>query len=590
LNAFYLRINRNVNSKVKLRSVRFHSLGGLDNVEENCVHICEDDNAQKFQSNGYTLFNIGTLVYKSTWHKKALELISHDLNNSIDIKSIMTDTTGQFCLIVHSAQKVFVITDKLGSFPVYKFEDNNSIHISNIFLLLARHNKVSMNYQGVAEYLSFDYCFDCTFFNEIVQLDRGAIYHCDSTLKLQQYNDYLSGIVFNKYNNLSEISSLTEEILHTNLSFLTKKIRIFADLTGGFDTRTNVTMLESMGLDFDTGICGEQRLHESNLGKAVAEILQVIYHSHIKITEKHVFINIANQHFKIGNGVPILYHSSELINYYEHIKKDFDIHITGFAGSQLFDQFIPRLSLLSSRLKPKSIFEKLLKFRNIMHSNLLSKTQYYDNLEKKIRKLFEDIGSDIHEEVATFFTLATFSKYYHGSLLGTHNIIMPVYSPFLEGNIAKLLIETSFKLKENRSIQRKLLTDLNEVVSLIMTTSGHNAHICSKFKKNPLHSPEKCVKNIIRRISYDFEPLLKLTRFIEGTINKVSPPVRMAEIDRCFWIDKVNEKWSDDMVVFEIVDRNKVSSSLRYDGYASKLQAKIIYLNRLIAESQARVN
>jgi len=574
---FYLKIRQNANANVKIFSVPYESFTNLNFIEDQCLYIFESEKAQVVQLNGYTLYNIGTLVYKNVWRKKALEHIIHDLENGEPIQSIMSDTSGQFCLIAHTINNVFVITDKLASFPIFKYQDNNTIQLSNIFMLLVTQNKVTVNYQAIAEYLCFDYCFDRTFFNEIELLEIGTFYQFGPEQKSQVYHNYLTNVQFNKYRSLDVISKKAKEIMLQNFSFLSQDDQIFADITGGFDTRMIVVMLKHMKLDFATGICGEQNLHEADIAAQVAEKLGVKFYSKIKITDKDVFCNIVDKHFKITSGVPILYHSSELINYYDQISQNFDIHVTGFAGSQLWGNFLPRLGFFSSRLKHASLLEKYFKFINIFHSKLVTENSYYENIKAKITQLFNKIGSDRHDEVASFFTTSTFSKYYHGALLGTHNTIMPIYAPFLEANFAKIMIETSFKIKDNRNIQRTLITELNEELSLLMTSHGYNANIGSERNLGE----KNILQNIVRGLIYDFDILLKFNRFLQ---RQMKSSVRLADIQRSFWIDEVKKQWSENMAIFQIIDPNKLKKHLPFDSHASKLKAKIVYLNKIIDE------
>lgn len=578
---FYLSINKREKSAIELSSVTFESFCDLDTVEQNKLYIYQDSNDQMHTSQGYTFYNIGTLSYKRAWRKKALELICHDLEKGESIQNIMQNTGGQFCLIIHRHQDVCVITDKMASFPVFKYEDPNRVNISNIFLLVAKHGHVSMDYQSIAEYLSFDYCFHSTFFNEIEHLEMGTLYQFGEESKIKQYDDYLSGLRFNKYRTLEEISQKSKEIMLQNFSFLRPKDKVFVDITGGFDTRTIAVMLNHMNLNFVGGICGEQILKEADIAAQVAEQLAVNFFDNIKITDQEKFSKILDRHFKITNGVPILYDSSELINYYEFINRNFDIHLTGFAGSQLWDNFLPRLGFFSSRLKLTALFEKYYKYKNIFDNRLMTQKRFYNDLSKKIKQLFIKIGSNRHEDVASFFTTSTFSKYYHGSLLGTHNTIMPIYAPFLEANFAKIMIETSFKIKNNRSIQRTLITELNENLSLLMTSHGFNANIRTKSNIGA----KKILRNVARGLMYDFDTLLKLQRFFQSM---KKPQPKPAQFQRSFWIDAVNYEWSDHMNIFEIIDPNKLIRHFEREDDPSRLKAKIIYINKLIDECKPR--
>lgn len=585
---FYLTIDKNAHSDVALSLSPSGPLH-FEALKYQGLHIFNDDRLQIVRSNGYAVCNIGTLIYRNNWHKRALELIFSDLIRGQTIEEILPNTRGQFCLVIHTDGKVLVITDKIGSFPIYKFEDEKSVQISNIFLLLARHNRVSINYQAIAEYLSFDYCFGDTYFNEITRLENATIYQFDPHPKKQVYDSFPSGFVFNKYSKLGEICGMVKDTLVQNLSFLTSQDRVFADLTGGLDTRTIATTLKSMNLYFETGLCGEQVLNESRLASEVAETLHVKHHSNIKITDKDLFERTVNEHFEISSGVPILYHSSELVNYYRYIRQNFDVHITGFAGSQLFDQFLPRLSFFSSKLRPESILEKTYKCKDLINSKLLSESLYYERLVEKMHGLLQRIGSDIHEEVGCLFPVSTFNKYYHGTLAATHNALIPFYCPYLESNIIRLLSETSYKLKEDRAIQRALLSELNRAVSRIMTSHAYDASIEWKGTKAKLRRFKKRVRDFSRQMAYDLRFPVMIMHTVQRFRGKRRPSIKLEEIHRAFWVDQVEREWSNDIAIFQVIDRKKMDKWLARDPYVSKLKAKILYLNRLIDECNPRI-
>jgi len=581
---FYLTLNKNTKTGIELLSWSYDSLTELSSPRRQGLYIFEDQCRQMVAANGYTLFNIGTLIYKNAWREKALESIIYDLNDGEVIQRVMASTRGQFCLIVHTTDNVYIVTDKLGSFPVYIFENDKTIQISNILLLLPKNNDVSINHQALAEYLSFSYCFDCTFFNEIRSLKMATIYRFGTERKIQVYDDIFSDVHFDKYTNLREVAGIAKETLRHNLSFLSSDEKIFVDITGGFDSRTVATILRDMNISFETGICGEQILRESDLAKRVAESLGVKFHSDIKLRDINSFRQILEQHFKINTGVPTLYHSTELINYYEHIKQEFNIHITGFGGTELTKLTLPKLSFFSSKINKKSLIQKYdYTFKDIFVTAFLTKESYYDHLKRKIDNLLQTIGSDKHNEVANFLRLSTFTRFYAGSLIGTHNIIMPSYSPFLEGNYVRLMMETSYNLKDYHKIQRTILMELDSTVSSITTSHGYNSRIGSRWRIGKFRRSKDSVKSFSRRMIYQFG-LFGTMKLLEDVMSKIKPTTTVEESQRLFWVDEVDGNWSDDMEVFDLIDRNKLNKLLVSGQEGPKLKAKILYLNRIINE------
>lgn len=588
MNFFYFVANRESRAECKVVFVPADSFVPPKRVDHPTLFVSEE-NPQTTKTGGYILSTIGTIIYKDKWGGDALDLIAKDLEKGQDLNSIMKSTRGQFCLIVYSRAGACIVTDMLGSFPVFRYEDEKGTRITNLFLSLAKYQDVTVNPQAVAEYVSFGYSLDRTFFNEISLLKRGTIYVFGTEHGRDVYCDYLSGVEFDKYSNLAEITRLAKDMFLDNFKFLSNNTRILSDLTGGFDTRTNTTLLKCVAVKaFECGICGEQNLRESELAKEIAEVLGVEHHSDIRITDRNVFNSIVEKHFLISAGIPYLYHSSELIHYYQYIERSFDIHVTGFAGSQLFDQFIPRLSVASSKFKVDAILRKLFAYTNVMRSHVLTESDYYANVVEKISEHLREIGSDKHDRVATFFTLSTFSRYYHGFLLGTHNTIMPVYSPFLEGNIARLLIETSWKLKEDRLIQKAILSALNRPVSLVMTSHGFNADVNEGIRTKALRIINNRTRNVMRQLAYDFDPLLRLAARGNRLKKQVRSRMMIPEMQRSFWVEEVNKRWSDDLAVFALIDKQLLGQVLVDNPGSFMLKARALYLNRLIEECNPR--
>jgi len=592
MNAFYLKIRKGGSSVPKLVLSPFESVNNSAPPEEESLYILDGSQLNVVEHTGYTLFNIGTLIYKNQWRRKALELIIDELSSGKSVEGVMPDTRGQFCLVIHSPSNLFIITDKLGSFPVYKFEDNDTIQISNILLLLAKKNAVSINHQAFAEYLSFDYCLNCTLFNEIEHLKMGTIYQFGGERRAYTYDEVFSDIHFNKYDALGEVAHEVREMLVKNLSFLSSSDRILVDLTGGFDTRTVATILHAMNVDFEAGICGEQVPQETVFAKSVAQALGKNLHANIKIRDRELLRRILNRQFDISAGVPILYHSVRLINYYENLGQDFDIHLTGFGGTELITSGLPRMSLFSSKIGMKSLFAKRFGYKNIFNNRFMTESRYFDQIVQKIHTLLRLIGSDQHSEVANFLLYATANKYFHGVLIGTHNVIMPLYSPFLESNFVRLMLETAYGLKDDHAIQRALISQVNPRASSIMTDHGYCADIGSKRVNSLSWRCQKWAKNVGRRTIYQFRLLINLMAWMKNFWRKCKASTetqRLTKLQHAFWVSEVDEAWSDELEIFAILDRNKLKAHLTCQSYPSKLKAKILFVNRVITECKPKL-
>lgn len=558
----------------------------FDNISRNksdSLIFFEDEKKQYFCQDGIALYSVGTLVYKDRTFSDALSLIAADLQGGVKLKTVMNNTHGQFCCVITFCNSVFIVTDKLGSFPVYKYENSDEIIISNIFRTVLVPSKLSINYQALAEYVSFDYTFGETLFNEVEILKRGNIYHFSKKIGVTEYCNYIDTITFERYSQIEDIVESSLRIMKGNFRFVEHINNLFCDLTGGFDTRTIVSVIHDTGKKYRCGICGEQNLNETKIAREVARELDCAFETKIKIDSHESFLENLEYNYKCSAGIPIPFHSTELFNYYRTIKKKYDIHICGFAGSQLFDNWLPRLSLFSTKLSPDSMINKTLQFNDIFISSKITEKGFSSKLREKIGSVFNVIGTDRYDHISNFFTLSTFSKYYHGALIGAHNTIMPLYVPFLEADFARLMIETVYGLKNNRNIQRHILHAINRPVSRIMTTHGYDASVhgnniseINKFKIN--------MRNIQRRIFYSVPMLCKVNSVTKKFNRRRSKAVSLGELQRSFWLEEINTQWMNDMAIFDFIDRKKLSRYFETGFLVPKTKAKLLYINRLVNE------
>jgi hypothetical protein len=164
---------------------------------------------------------------------------------------------------------------------------------------------------------------------------------------------------------------------------------------------------------------------------------------------------------------------------------------------------------------------------------------------------------------------------------------MPLYSPFMESNIARLMIETSNKLRDDHIAQRAIISKLNKQASQVMTTHGYSADI--NAKRSTLSQFKKMATNLTRQLIYDLNPLLKHFHFSASKVRKIKHQVKIAEDQRSFWQEALQEKLIDDLAIYEIVDKEKLEISLLNNSYPSMLQARLAYLNRLVEEIDPRI-
>jgi len=429
-----------------------------------------------------------------------------------------------------------------------------------------------------------DYCLGCTLFKEIKLLNDATIYQFGERYVLYRYYNLFNELRFGRYTDLREVSELTKKLLTENLSFLKSEDRIFSDITGGFDTRVIATILEKNSINFAGGICGEQVKNELKIAKEVARELKVKLYEDYRIRDIDQFNLTVSDHFNISNGVPLLYHSSELINYYKKIKEHFDIHITGFGGTELLTQSFRNSALYSSEINTKNIFVQYFGFLDIFKDKYITKNLYYNFLDKKIKSILQKAPSSNIRNIANYLKFSSYSRYYHGSIIAAHNCILPHYSPYLEDNIVRLSLETDYELKADHNIQKVILTQTNPSVSSIITSRGYSAY--GSIQKIEEDRKTKSIKIflkifLLKKINkYAYLRKIKDIILKYMTVSKVVPPIE--DSNRLFWSQAVKTKFSEEMRIFYIIDKKKFNGTLNNREDRNKLLSKIAYLDKLM--------
>ena len=142
-------------NKIKLSMISYESFRKIKNLKDNIntLFIFNDPKIQIIINAHKTIFTLGTLIYKNKWGREALLAISNDLNHGIMLNDILENTKGQYCLLIHEEDDLRIITDKLGSFPIFRYTKGDSIQISNIFPLLCKNNSLTLNIRIYLKYV-----------------------------------------------------------------------------------------------------------------------------------------------------------------------------------------------------------------------------------------------------------------------------------------------------------------------------------------------------------------------------------------------------------------------------------------------------
>ncbi len=459
----------------------------ITNSDFNCNFFYAKDKSL-ITSKGTSYLCLGALIYKKKFNKNALNLIVQDLESNKNLEDILIsgEIAGQYTLIILNQQSLKIITDKLGMHGLYLYKKNNTFAVSNSILALGKNNQTTLNFTGIAQYLSENYkyltyaCCDQNIFNEITYFKPGSIYEFkNNELKINQYYNLKNNLDIGKNNNFNKVVDEATNILENNLSFLENdNLNIHSDLTGGVDTRVILALLKKKNIKFKTGLqlinqyedfSNYGRYSEKKIIKQIEDLLkldtnitdEVDYH-----TNKDLIDEIT---LYLSNKQTYNRRTSHFLN----IKKgDFDLNLSGMCGTELMRLSYYGYFKKHEKLNLDIFLNEYVGLVDVLRDDIFDKKNYYSHLENFYSENLKDLDYNSAKDLSSYIDYFAFYRTHFTRYHGLANGIVPFYTPYGDFKFAKFMFETSWDLKKKFKIQRQILKNLNPKLASINCTRG----------------------------------------------------------------------------------------------------------------------
>lgn len=213
-----------------------------------------------------------------------------DFNNFDEniFKNKIENINGNFSLIYYGDNKVYVISDKIRSFPLfYTFSQNGDFYLSdNIDWIKKQKKSYAFHYDALLEFNSTGYTTGReTLYENIFQIQAGEMIVYDDTIKkinIKRYFQYFCPNSLNKNisnkNLIVELDKIHLKVFQELIHSLDKK-QVVIPLSGGHDSRLIATMLKR--LNYENVLCfsyGKKNNSESLISRKVAQKLGYQWH------------------------------------------------------------------------------------------------------------------------------------------------------------------------------------------------------------------------------------------------------------------------------------------------------------------------
>ncbi|MDO8603559.1 MAG: hypothetical protein Q7O04_06920 [Candidatus Omnitrophota bacterium] len=511
-------------------------------------HLSYYSKGEDFIANG------GVFIYRDNFNKVAVSLFYEDLNSGDKLEDLLLKAHGQFFLVLYFRGKLMVITDRFRTIPVYLLRQGNTIEVSNTYYLLSRNNNVrySVNFDYLAQHLSchdhFHVFSNDTLFKEVLYLKPGSIYSFrNNEVKIETYYDINKDIRFGRYKNIEEVLDNLAGIFESNFRFLDNVENIFCGITGGFDTRMNISTLLKKNKQF---LCGNEIMqHEDYLKKG--------RYSDLPITQKIVkefnldYRNICGDmesvikwkkenedFFKLIKTIG----SYHRYYYFDSVSKIADIEVGGFAGSELYTKNYYSYFRKIKAFNVKE-FIRMQRYNDVLIDKYYNRERYYAYLEEYIKNLVAPLTYSTRGDLCTYLFYSSLFMNNISDYVGSINLFCPSYTPYLEPDFIKIMLETPYTLKGFHSIQRRLYARImDKKLRDFDTTHGYPATTLTpanfyRFLRllYPIEPNLAYLSpiEILKRETYGFMAGMVLPHFYKG--------LKFLKLDRKIKLDSIDE-------------------------------------------------
>ncbi|HXY86375.1 MAG TPA: hypothetical protein VEH52_12925 [Gaiellaceae bacterium] len=180
---------------------------------------------------------------------------------------------GNFCLVRTTDGTVEAAVDAFGMYPLYRARRNGATYLSTSALALARQLDSKPDRLGLLTFLRIGYQFGArSNWEGISRLDPATRLRFDGTREIEQtYWQPERDPSITALSLEAAARRCTDIAVETCRRLVPEEPELWADLTGGYDTRLATLLLKRAGLSFRTSTSGPPELEDVRLARRVAE-------------------------------------------------------------------------------------------------------------------------------------------------------------------------------------------------------------------------------------------------------------------------------------------------------------------------------
>lgn len=312
---------------------------------------------------------VGVPIYGGSNSGNAFIKIIKDYKK-YDISKVLSNIDGHFFIVLQSKseRKIYFITDNSGSFCVYIYKNGGSTCVSTSALSLSRSCSVTINEDGLCQFLRTGMvCDESTIYNEIKLLSPGSLYTCNLSSNEIRESCYWRSpeAVSGGVEYVAAVDRFYNELISNFNSLQDRKI--ICDLTAGFDSRMILAglMASCNSKGINTFVFGPEGSREVQLVREYWSALGVNgFHLSLPENWSDLIPDYFEKSFLLSDGEESAFYYAPICYANEVKATNFDLSVNGLGG-ELYRDFWWLQDFPYGRKAPNLV--KLIKYRVLQY-------------------------------------------------------------------------------------------------------------------------------------------------------------------------------------------------------------------------------
>lgn len=430
---------------------------------------------------GSWLFAVGTLVIDDQENPSDGNLAFLLERYLEEGNTVFSNLDGTFTLVIYNkqARKLLVVTDPLGFNSVFYAREKNKLYIASSSLALANIIQALPDKYGIYLFLTTGGVYGkTTLWQNVERIPAATVFETASS-EISE-TTYWQPSLKEEVTRLSlaqTVDSTIDLLSANNKRFLQREGTVWADLTGGFDSRLTSTILDHCGLPFEASCQGPKTSPDVRLSSQIAQELGWGYkHNILPDTWGKERCNRFEQALGKGDAHLDVFKLSSVLWDQDQRKQDHHVSVWGLGG-ELWRGFFWRQEFFNVGRNSEVNYDRLIDYR-MMHpidSKVFADTKAISGTREELKFLLRSIGEQCADSNNTFkldciyaYKNTAHTGAHLSSVIGQQRAINPL---FFKASM-EYAISINFKWRNADRLVRLLLEKVNPTLAKIHTTSG----------------------------------------------------------------------------------------------------------------------